>query len=228
MVTSNNAKITKQADNLLEKAAQQILGESLGFDEGRAYYLILLKKDKDIEKEFSYSKKYRLLKNLFDSGAIGKIKPHDKDFFSYIPLPPSFLDAKKVPNSIVLFLEGLYIENHKSLLQSTKFSQIILKDLRGFVLFLLKHIMNNEANILGTEITPEHLKSYLEDKEKINSITINSSGFENRHLGIIDNAIGFEFLRIRGRKSYDYIGYITSKKPKENNSYLEGIEKEFS
>ena len=231
MVTKNNTKNPNQ-NNLLEKAAQQILGECLGFDEGRAYYLILLKRDKDLEKEFSYSKKYRLLKNLFDSGAIGKIKQEDREFFSYIPLPPSFLHEKNHPQSIILFLEELYLEHHRSLLQDTAFSQIILRDVRGFILFLLKHIMKENASILGAGITPSQLSTHIQDKEKIQKITLKPSILKKRHLGIIDNSLGFEFLKIRNKDSYDYIGYIAGKinqkDSKASNSYMDGIKAEFA
>jgi len=86
-----NKKENNIQKSFIEKAAQQALSEALGFDEARVYYLFLTKKEKDIEKEFSYSKKYRLLKELFKLGAMGKIKPENQDFFSYILLPPSFL-----------------------------------------------------------------------------------------------------------------------------------------
>ena len=73
-------------NKFLLKAAQQALSECLGYDESRSYYFLLTKQDKELEQEFSYSKRYRILKNLFELGAVGKFKPEDQDFFTYLLL----------------------------------------------------------------------------------------------------------------------------------------------
>ncbi|MBD3247523.1 hypothetical protein GF378_02790 [Candidatus Pacearchaeota archaeon] len=230
---NKNSLNSKTKIRVLEKAAQQILGECLGFDEARAYYLILTNRENEIEKEFSYSKKYRLLKNLFSAGAVGKIKPHDKDFFSYMPLPPVFLREKqKAHPEIIAYLENVYIDNHRHLIQETAFSQVILNEISGFILFLIRKFMQENASISGASITNTHLKNHLRDKEKISKVTIMPSNFKTRHIGIIDSKIGFEFSKIRNKESYDYIGYIacrlsnTNNKP-SYNSYVESIEQAF-
>ena len=86
---------------LLVKAAKQALCETLGFDEGLVYFLLLMKKEEEIEKEFSYSKKYRIFKALFDLGALGKIRSEEKDYFTYILLPPCFLYTEDVEHEII-------------------------------------------------------------------------------------------------------------------------------
>lgn len=221
-----------QGSKFLKKAAQQILGECLGFDEARAYYLLLTNRDNKIEKEFSYSKKYRLLKNLFSAGAVGKIKPHDKDFFSYMPLPPVFLDSKEHPE-IVNYLEGIYVKNHKKLIGNAVFSQVMLKNINRFVLFLLNHFMKENALISGSSITGSYLEKHLRNTEKISNITIKPSNFKTRHVGIIDSKIGFEFSKIKNKQAYDYIGFIACRVKKSNdkqtyNSHVESIEREFN
>lgn len=189
---------------ILHKAAQQVLCEELGFDEGRVYYAILSKKQEPME--LSYSKRYRVLKSLFVQGALAKLKTYEKDFYVYEPLPPSFLHSKdmKINPEIINFLEELYIQNHSVLLQ-TSFSQIILRDETGLVFFLLKYIMKENANLSGTKVSPEIIK---EQKSKI-AITDNSR--EDKKYGVIDRRFAFELSVVRQKDSYDCVGYIATK-----------------
>lgn len=60
--------------DFLVKAAQLELADILGYDEARAYYLLLKKQETQLESEFSYSKKYRIMKSLFEAGAVAKFK----------------------------------------------------------------------------------------------------------------------------------------------------------
>ncbi len=124
-------------DNLIEQASKQILSEFLGFEEGLVYYLLLTKKESLISKEFSYSKRYRLLKKLYEEGAVGKLKPENQDFFNYFLLPPTFLYSKEIDLKIIDFLEQIYLKNHSKILD-TNVSQIILKDEIPLLYFLLK------------------------------------------------------------------------------------------
>ena len=191
-------------DNILQKASQHALSEVLGYDEARIYYLILIKKEKDIEAEFSYSKRYRTLKSLFNLGAVGKVKAHNRDFFSYIILPPSFLHAQNVDKSIIFFLENLYFDNHANLL-GCKFSQMILKDEKGLILFMLKYIMKNEAKIKGCDLDLKPLKN-----DEKNKVIIKASGEIRRKEGVIDKRLRFEFAQIRDLNGHDYMGYISN------------------
>ncbi len=207
--------------DLMIRASQQALYECLGFDEGKVYYLILTKKQKNIEKEFSYSKKYRLLKRLFDSGALARLKTDKRDFFTYVPLPPCFL-YNRTPQRIIDFLEEIYVKNYIKILE-TKFSQIILKDVDYFILFLLKHVMKESARILGVEIN-NSFESYLgENTEKI---VIKTSAVKNQKIGLIDKKLGFEFSRIIEKDSFNYIGYISHLDKCNNSFHIESIKKE--
>ena len=146
---------------LIKKASQQALCEALGFDEGRAYYLILTNKNKDLEKEFSYSKKYRLLKSLFESAAIGKLKTEDKDFFGYVLLPPTFLYSDSVDSEIIAFLEDIYLKNHLNVLLNG-FCQVILRNEKWLALFLVNYLMKDNAKLLGIDLTPLVVQEILE------------------------------------------------------------------
>ena len=182
--------------NLLEKAAQQALSEVLGYDEARAYYLLLLKKEDDLEKEFSYSKRYRLMRSLFLQSAAGKIKPKEQDFFSYIILPPSFLYFGSVEVEIVEFLEKLYLKNFLNIFEND-FSQIILRDEKVLLLFLLKNIMKEEARIEGEEFNLGFLG---ERRRKVELI-----GRGDRRIGRIDNNLKFEFVNMPSVEEKEYI-----------------------
>jgi len=210
-------------NKFLEKASQQILSDVLGYDEGKAYYLLLNKKDEELEKEFSYSKRYRVLKSLYESGVMGKIKSGEKEFFSYILLPPSFLSFKGTDKDIVKFLEEKYIENYKSILEE-KFYQIILKNENSLILYLLRYVMKDYAKIVAPNLNLEGLNGFKKDK-----ITLKTNKNGNKTItGIIDGDIFFELSAILGNGGYDYIGYLTNKNKEEvKECPIIKIEKEF-
>jgi hypothetical protein len=215
----------KENNQFIEKAAQQILIESLGYDEGIAYYLLLTKKEKELKKEFSYSKKYRLLKNLFDFGAVGKFKPGNQDFFNYFILPPTFLYSEKVDTKIIDFLEELYLKNHSKILE-VNFSQIILKDEKILLIFLLKYFMKDSAKLITNDSRINNTIG-----EKRNKVIILERKEINRRIGIIDNNFAFEFFDILNKDVYESVGYLANdnriKNISTNNSdYISKIEKE--
>jgi len=195
---------------ILHKAAQQVLCEVLGYDEGRLYYTILSKTE---PPEHSYSKRYRILKSLFVQGALAKLKSSEKDFYVYTPLPPSFLHSKKVNSKIIGFLEELYIENFSDLLE-TPFSQIILRDETGLVSFLLKYLMKNNANLSGTKISTNFLGT------RSSQVIINETSRRDKKFGIIDRKFAFELSLVRQRDAYDCVGYISTEK-----GYIADVEK---
>jgi len=188
--------------NILIKASQQALAEALGFDEAQVYYYILTKNESQIDKDYSYSKKYRVMKSLFEAGAVGKFKPKEKDFFNYFLLPPSFLSLEEVESDIVSYLEALYLDNHAELLKQG-LSQIILRDERPILLFLLKHFMKDSAKIVVGDL---NIKKMLGEKSKRIDM-INKD--ESLKSGIIDKKLAYEFVRIPALKEREYIGYIS-------------------
>jgi hypothetical protein len=201
--------------NLIQKAAQQALSEMLGQDEARVYLMILEKKEKDLEKEFSYSKRYRVMKSLFDSGALGKFKQKDKDSFSYLILPPCFLyfQEETVDKRIMEFLESIYLKNHSAMLEK-ELSQIILRDERSLLVFLLKYFMKDNAKILVQELDLRKIMGNKSDR-----VTFLSQGSENRRHGTIDKKISFEFVSIPAKNNLlarEYIGYF-SREPESNH-----------
>jgi hypothetical protein len=194
--------------NLLLKAAQQALSDSLGYDEAQAYFMLLNKNEKGLENEFSYSKRYRIMKRLFDLSAVARFKQKDKDFFSYILLPPSFLyfGSEPADRIIVEFLESVYLRNYSELLEQ-EFSQIMMKDERPLLTFLLKYFMKDSARLLVKELD---LKKVL--GEKANKVTFVNQSDEFKRKGTIDRKITFDFVSIprkTGIQSREYIGYLS-------------------
>jgi hypothetical protein len=195
------------------KAAQQALAEALGFDEARVYYLMLTKQEKSIESEFSYSKRYRIMKSLFESSALGKFKPNDKDSFLYMMLPPSFLyfnEEGSFDVEVIRFLEGLYLKNHSKLLEE-EFSQMIIKDERPILVFLLKYFMKEKASLLAQELNLKKILGSRSDK-----VILLKKGEEARRMGSIDKSFFFEFVKIPNKEETEYIGYL-SHEPAENS-----------
>lgn len=212
-----------EQNSVLMKAAQHALSEELGFDEGRAYFYLLTGKKKEFEQEYSYSKRYRLLKELYENGAVGKIKPSDKDFFSYFLLPPTFLALLGISERILKFLENIYFSKYMTTLDLS-FSQIMIKDEKSLVLFLLKYLMKDYAKIITGDIDLMRISGIRREK-----ITIKTYEEKmRRKIGVIDGKIGFELSSIINRDSYDYVGCITNSISKGvREDYISGIEKEF-
>ncbi|MFH1211712.1 MAG: hypothetical protein V1659_02165 [Candidatus Woesearchaeota archaeon] len=192
-------------NNLLFNAAQHILGEVLGCDEGKAYYLMLLNKENQLDAEFSYSKKYRVLKALFSFGALGKFKIEQQDFFRYLLLPPTFLHFNDIESEIVEFLEKIYIENHSAILDS-RFSQIILKDEKSLLIFLLKYFMTENAKLVTSEL--EDIREILKDKGDRVFARPRIDG--EKSIGVIDRKFVFEFVNIPMAGGKESIGYISN------------------
>lgn len=192
----------KNEDSLLiEKAAQQILADVLGFDEGRAYYLLLTKKEREFEEEFSYSKRYRLMKSLFDLGAMAKIREKNNDSFTYAILPPTFLYSSEVYAEVLSFLEKSYLENYGEML-GREFLQMMLMNQESLILFLLKYITQKNAllNIGSAEFN--RIIDYLgDDESKIKLV----DSRQMKTSGIIDNQMGFELVNIGGYKEQEFI-----------------------
>lgn len=138
--------MTLDNKSLIEMASKQVLSEVLGFDEGRVYFFLLINNSKAIDKEYSHSKKYRILRHLFKRGAIGKIKPENKDFFSYILLPPFFLEDKRISIEVVKFLENKYTENYSDNLKKNFFQISMKSNIKSFTDFL-KKIYEDQSEI---------------------------------------------------------------------------------
>ena len=122
------------ANKLIKVAARQVLADKLGVDEGLIYYLLLRGKEREIEEEFSYSKKYRLMKSLFEKGALAKIKSEGKDFFTYFLLPPLFLVKGMIRN----YLEKEYFENFGEKMKGGFYQMIMKISFEDFLKFLKK------------------------------------------------------------------------------------------
>jgi len=196
------------------KAAKHELCENLGYDEGKMYYLLLIKDEKEIDREYSYSKKYRLFRSLFEQGAMVKIKYIEQDFFSYLLTPPNFMHKFKIEKELINILETLYIRNYLKIFNST-FFQIILKDEQPIIIFLLENFMKKEARIITDNL---ELQEGL-----IKSINLKCKKETKRKIGIIDNNLVFEFSNIICYNGHEHVGAISSK---ENREYFLSIEKE--
>ncbi len=192
--------------NFIEQASKQILSEFLGFEEGLVYYLLLTKKEQLISKEFSYSKRYRLLKRLYEAGAVGKLKPENQDFFNYFLLPPSFLYFNKIDLKIIEYLESIYLKHH-SYIYDSPFIQLIVKNENYILIFLLKYFMKEKARLVINELNLNDILG-----EKITKVNIISNKKESkRRIGIIDNNLAFEFFNIQNITSSEFMGYLVNK-----------------
>jgi len=194
------------SDKFIEIAAEQVLCNVLGYDEGRVYLHMIMKKDAKIEEELSYSKCYRMKKNLFNYGAVGKIK-NGKDYFYYIPLPPTFLYyLGEVDKKIIEHLEEIYLKNHKEIFMYN-FAQLLLKDSKSFISFMVRTLIKNEARLMLDSKYYEKLLSA--ELDKIKKLNIDE-GF-TKTMGIIDDEICFEFMNLNEESTKDLIGYISRK-----------------
>ncbi len=118
--------------NIIKTATKQVIIEELGYDKGRMYFFLLTKENKSIEDDFSYSKKYRLFREMYKDGLIGKIKPEGKDFYKYFLLPQIFGEDEEIKE----FQKRNYFKN-ESLIYEGGFFQIIMKmNVEDFVKFM--------------------------------------------------------------------------------------------
>jgi len=204
--------------NVLFKAAQQALSDVLGYDEAQVYSMILQKREKELESQFSYSKRYRIMKSLFDAGALGKFKQKEKDSFGYLILPPSFMyfQEESIDKEIIEFLESIYLENHSDILKQ-ELSQVILKDERSLLVFLLKYFMKDNAKVLAQELDLRKIIGNKSDK-----VVLMEQKDKGKRIGIIDKKISFEFVIIPGMnrlEEKEYIGYLSTG-PSSKNTIL--------
>ncbi|MBU0957748.1 MAG: hypothetical protein KKF56_02965 [Nanoarchaeota archaeon] len=191
----------KAKEEVIQKAAKQVLIEILGFDEGCVYFLLLNKDDLVLKKDFSYSKKYRILKKLFESNGVCKIKEQNKDFYSYFLLPPSFLRFEKVDLNIVEYLEKIYLKNFGNIFYKD-FSQIILKDDKTLLIFLLKYYMKDKARLLVDNFDIKNILG-----NDYDNVSFVKNGKSKRKLGVIDD-FAYEFVDVMNQTGFDYIGYL--------------------
>lgn len=189
-------------NNILERAAEHYLIENLGYDEGRFYYAYLTGREKQIEREYSYSKRYRILKNLFALGVIAKYKDQQRDNYTYKILPPYFETVLK--NQIINFLSETYTKFHGNNKNFEKAQFIVCGDL-PILTFFIKHKMKKEAVIIVD-------RKEIEKKLKENfgdTVEIRTNENQQRIIGMLDNVIFFEFVRISGSAREELIGYTT-------------------
>jgi hypothetical protein len=151
-----------------------------------------------------------------------KIKSEKKDIFNYIPLPPSFLWLYPIEPEITTFLEKIYLKNYKDLI-SRSFSQLMLKNEKSLIIFLLKYFMKDCARLMIEEIDLNKIPNL--DRSKVQIIS--AKGIIDKRMGIIDRRIGFKLVSIRGENSRDYIGYITTGSLEDSENPLYEIETSF-
>jgi hypothetical protein len=189
---------------IFAKACEQALCQSLGYDEGRTYYLILNKEEVLLKQDYSYSKRYRIMRSLFDLGVVGKLKNSKKDIFNYFLLPPVFLYSEKIDLEIIEYLEGVYLKNHADLFKN-EFSQIVLKNEKNLLIFLLKYFMNHNARLVIDDLGSIDIIG-----AKENDIVIKKSCNCKRRMGIIDNEFVFEFVDVMNERGYESIGFLAN------------------
>ena len=213
----------KQGELYRKKAALQMLCEILGYDEGRMYHLLLTAQDAVVEREFSHSKRYRLTNTLFKAGMIGKVKCMDKNSFQYVVLPASILQFTNADSDLIAFLEMLYANNHAHVLNQT-FSQWMLKDERGLIMFMLKHIMQDRAQLVSDD--PRAFKMTGVNAERI-TLKHPMRGVRRR-FGVIDGCIAFDFSPFVEHDSHTSIGYIARAISDKECCKVSLVEREFS
>jgi len=241
-------------ENILQRAALQAMCDYLGYDEGKVYIDMLTKKE--MSEEYSHSKSYRILKSLFDLGAIAKIKEKG-DISVYVPLPPTFLIGEMKDAKIIDHLEKIYLKNHSDIFKG-KYLQISLKGQfqNSLILFLLKHVMNKYAIIVSggvfdynslkanlgadkiSKITYFCREDYSESSPKSsNLIKVEPAKIGNKRIVLIDGKILLELLKFPNTDSLNhpentlYKGYMLSTSFMINTTsgkvdYIQQIEEE--
>jgi hypothetical protein len=201
----------------IESGAKHALIDYLGFEEGSLYFGKLNKNNK-IEAGYSYSKRYRLLKSLYEKGAIGKIRVSKSNNFVYILLPPSFLYESTPDTRILDYLDELYLMNIKNSLEKG-FYQIMMKDECSFIIFLLKYVMKKNAKLDG-------IQGEIKIINNIDSSKVSFTGRKTEYkiIGMIDDEIGFEFIKILSEDGTDSIGYVCGMGNTRNRSNTRHIE----
>lgn len=208
-------------DKYREKAALQMLCELLGYDEGRAYYLLLTNQGALFEQEFSHSKRYRITSSLFKTGMMGKVKYSDKNVFQYTLLPVSIFRLTGADLDLLSFLEEVYAKHHKNLFNAT-FSQWMLKDERGLIIFMLKYIMQDAAQLVSDDSTSFNKAGI--DTERITLKPMLRG--TRRRFGIIDKSIAFDFSPFAECNSIAAIGYIARASTNKEGCKVKLVERE--
>ncbi len=225
--------------DLLQMAAVQKLCEFLGYDEGKFYFALLNRKE---IHDYSHSKSYRLLKSLYDLGAVAKVRDvkKEREFSSYVPLPPTFLYNLKETaiKEIITYLEKIYLKNFPALFLN---NYLELSFSYGFQLplFLIRHYMKQYAIIVfgsdddyslyETYLSPENFKkiTYICRKDYAHGVKGKIIAAEpclvgGRRVVIIDGIILLDFLRFpkedaaKNPRGTRYYGYLLSKDLIEN------------
>ena len=193
----------KSIDNpMLESAAKERLYNALGFDEGKMYFAYLMGISESIEKEFSYSKKYRVLKELYKQGAVAKCKTQNKENFSYFVLPPSCILKYENKDKVSQFLEDLYYQEFDW--QWKGFLEITVSKDEPLIIALLKQFTEKTSEV----ITDRNFKEQMHNELSHEGITIKESYKSKKKAGRIDNKIFFEFTKPFDDFSEESSGYI--------------------
>lgn len=227
-------------EEILDKGIIHTFCDYLGFEEGKFYFSYLNNKNHPIDsKEYSHSKKYRILNRLYELGVLVKIGNDDLNT-KYFLLPPTFIGELLKDKKMLDKLESIYLKNHQNdlinNLTKNKYLSISFRGQRNnsLILFLLKYYMKKEAIvIMGGTSEYEFYKKNLdsnkldkiryycrEDHKNINCdkiIGIKSSKVLNRRIVIIDEDLLIEFLKFPNPNHYEnpadtlYMGYIIGK-----------------
>ncbi len=209
------------------KLAIHSLCDALGFEEGKYYYFMISQDSKNLDSNQSHSTRYRLLKKLYESGAISKIG-FDENNIRYFPLPPTFLVEKIDDKRILKLLEEEYIENcYPHLLESLRRKEVVHISFKGYrnnglILFLLKYFMKKSAIILMGGASEYKLYTESLNKDKLSKIKyfcrsdfddaddfhevkkIKPSKIGNRRVALIDDDIFIELLKIPEKDFYKF------------------------
>jgi len=221
---------------IVEKAMIHILGEEIGFEEAEIYWKMIRKESLE---EINRSKKYRILKELFELGHLLRIKKHG--IFEYIPVPPTFIYLESdIKKEHIDKQEKIYLKNYFNLFKEGDFLlEASGKVINGIVLFFIKNFMKKKADILlgGPDIFDLIEKETPAKFDNINFIGINKyfkkKGYceknlklteeeiiSDRRFCIIDDELIICFFKSLGEV---YEGYITS-----NKDRIELKKKEFN
>ena len=187
---------------MLDSAAKENLYNVLGFEEGN-FYFSYITGNKDIANNgVSYSKKYRLLKELFEIGAVAKCKLTSKDSFSYFFLPPSCIINNGCGEKIMNYLENIYLKNFFN--QWKGFIELTVKNENSLIGFIINKFTEKIAEInVNNEIIDKIIN---EDVKKV--IKIKEQTLTKNNTGQIDNKIYFEFMKPFDDFSKETVGYI--------------------
>jgi len=193
----------KPADNLmLESAAKERIYDSLGFDEGKMYFAYLKGISESVEKEFSYSKKYRVLRELYKQGAVAKCRAQDKENFTYLILPPACIIKQCRKDKVAQFLEDMYYAQFSG--QWKGFLEITVSKEEPLIVSILKEFTENTAEIVAGRVLKEQMRSELVHA----GIAVKEAYTSKKNAGRIDNKIFFEFTRPFDDFSEESSGYI--------------------